>query len=223
MLVERWRVPRTEIFPDEAEPFLERHDGALVRAERHAQLVGLLTHDPHRLPGVIAVGCQRDDIVGVPDQRETRRGHPCVELAEDQVRPHRGQRGALRQSGHLRGAAAVRGGLPSEKRLDQIQEPAVFDQYAKHLPESRDRDGAEAVVEVGSCHPAQALIAQPGDRLHGVGDTEPRPVGVAERTQPRVDHGLLLRPEPTSRLLGRALRAREVAASGRPGAARRPA
>jgi CRISPR-associated protein Cas1 len=95
-----------------------------------------------------------------------------VETGQDQVRPHRGQRGSLRQAAH-HGRGAGGGCGPAEQCLDQAEQFGVLDQRWEHPPQHGYGHEAEAVVEIGAGYPAEAFIAQPGDGLDGVGYSQP--------------------------------------------------
>jgi hypothetical protein len=80
-------------------------------------------------------------------------------------------------------------GVPVQQRADQREQVRVLDQRGQQPPQVRNRDRAEAVMEVGTRDPAQALITQHGDGLGGVRDSQAWAVGVAERAEQRVDLG----------------------------------
>ncbi len=85
---------------------------------------------------------------------------------------------------HRRAAASRR--TAAEQSFDQNSQFGIIDQNTQYATKPRQRNRAKAVAEVSSRDPGQSLISEPGNRLNGVGYSQARPIGVTERSKPRL-------------------------------------
>jgi hypothetical protein len=89
-MIEQWRrIPRSEIFTEEAEPRCERHHFGLVCAQTHAYLLYRGVCAPCGFPRVCLAAGGNGQIIGIPDNRESFIKERRIDLRENEIREYR--------------------------------------------------------------------------------------------------------------------------------------
>ena len=133
---------------------------------------GCLAHDTHRLPCLVAAGCQRHESSEYLHQRESRAGHPVSNPASTRF-AHNGDSGEPCGRPFTTAAAPGAAARRSSSASINASNPGSSISTPQHAPQPGDRDRAEAVVEVCPCYPAQSLVAQPA--IAWTASATPRP------------------------------------------------